>query len=163
MSFRKNQKKSLPEDNPFFSIKARDKGKILELTLKEQEDEDRYDEIKGFCDDNLTSEKKGINKIYLLKANELDDFLETIESVAKGEYKEEEEESDSDTSTDDETVARALARRFKNKSPMKVITEETVEDSDMEMPATICQRLRHVYARMKELEKRIEELEKKIN
>ncbi len=154
---------NIPQDHPYVYFKEKDK-RILEVYLKEISDAELYQELKTLCEDHLTIEKKGKNKIYLLKRAEVEDFCSTIDSIAKGEniYEEEEEEEESE-STDDEMLQKVLVRRFKSRTEegqKKMITTE-LEDSDLEDTETLSKRIRYLQSQINALKSQVEKLEQK--
>lgn len=150
---------SIPQDHPYVYFKEKDK-RILEVYLKEIADNDLYQELKSLCDDHLTIEKKGKDKIYLLKRGEVEDFCNTVDSIAKGEniYEDEEEEEESE-STDDEMLQKVLVRRFKARTEegKKMITTE-LEDSDLEDTETLSKRIRYLQSQINTLQAQVNTL-----
>jgi hypothetical protein len=116
------------------------------VSIKKEVDDDTYDIIAEFFDDNLKRNSSKVSNQWLIKADEAHDICGEIDKLI-------EEADNREDESDDELIQEALARRFHSESSGKVIEQESVDDSEDEDVISLSRRLRHLYKRIQQLER----------
>ena len=153
MSLKTKQTTPLPV-HPFLIFRETKDKKNYELTLNELEDKDLEHNLRSMMNANLSTEKRDKGRVWILERKDLDNFLEAVEELQKGELEDDDEE-ESDSSTDDELIQKALARRMKSESSSDVISEDHISDSEMEDVLSLSRRLRYLMSRVQRIEKHL--------
>ena len=145
-------RKMLP-NHAYLNFAATKQPQNAIVTIRKETDEDTFEEIAEFLDENF----KRINKSaqWAIKADEAHALCAEVDKIL-------EELDNEDDESDDELIQEAMARRFKTVSEGKVDERELVEDSEDEHIIGISRRLRHIYGKLQKMQKTIDALTDRV-